>query len=198
MVVHFDSQKKKDSSWLLPVLLIIIAIFLAFNFSELELRYRNSKVVTKPDPASYNVSKKSIIKVGSDKKLHGRIFQHFFSQAGSTSGRSPDELSIQFDHPAKIHGILISVDCWKSTRLVEFAAGINQKPAYQTKGDHETLFHVSFATNNTAGKIDEQIWFPEPFKLTPEDSINIGAWIQNVSPDKQSVSPEIIIYYKWQ
>ena len=192
-----DSPKKTNWAWA-GTLFLLLLIVLFSNFSEWELRWKNSRVKTVPTPAKFDVLQKTIKKEGNtDHRLHGRIFQKHFSQAGYTSGRSPDEISIKFDSPAEIYGILMSVDCWKSTRLVEFAAGINQKPAYQTKGDAEMLLHVSFATNHEAGKIDEQVWFPKPFLLDPSDSINIGAWIQNVSSSKQSVSPEIIVYYSF-
>ncbi|MBI2340513.1 MAG: hypothetical protein HYU99_09165 [Deltaproteobacteria bacterium] len=180
------------------IFLLAVLFFISINFSELELRLKNSRVKTVPTPPMFDVQTETLTKPpGDDGRIHGRIFQKYFNQEGSTSGRSPDEISVKFSGPAEIHGILMSVDCWKSTRLVEFAAGLNQKPAYQTKGDHEMLMHVSFATNNEAGKIDEQVWFPKPFLMSPSDSLNIGAWIQNVSSKKQGVSPEMIVYYTW-
>lgn len=188
---------KLNLSWL-KILVFAVLIFAGSNYSELELRLKNSRVKTAPTPDQFNVQTEIINKPDNDdKRLHGRIFQKHFNQEGYTSGRSPDELSVKFSDPVEVHGILMSVDCWKSTRLVEFAAGINQKPAYQTKGPGDMLIHASFATNHEAGKIDEQVWFPKPFLLSPSDSINIGAWIQNVSPKKQGVSPEIIVYYSF-
>ncbi|MBI4412352.1 MAG: hypothetical protein HY541_07710 [Deltaproteobacteria bacterium] len=175
-----------------------VLFFISINFAELELRLKNSRVKTVAMPETFDVQTEILRKMADDDgRMHGRIFQKHFSQKGSTSGRSPDELSVTFSDPVEIHGILMSIDCWKSTRLVEFAAGINQKPAYQTKGENEMLMHVSFATSHEAGKIDEQVWFPKPFLMGPSDSLNIGAWIQNVSSKKQSVSPEIIVYYSF-
>ena len=192
-----DDRKKSNWGWITAPFFILMFLFLS-NLPEWELRYKTGKVVTRSDPIATNVVEKIIRKEESKPdSLHSRIFQLPFSQDGRISGRSGEELSIRFEAPAKIHGILVSVDCWKSTRLVEFAAGINQKPAYQTGGDSDMLIHASCATNALAGKIDEQAFFPVPFSVVPTDAVNIGAWIQNISDKKQAVSPEIIVYYTW-
>lgn len=198
MAVFYDEPKKRNWAWLGWLSLLFIIIFVV-NYPEWELRYKNSRVKTVSLPTKfntklYNVTKDENSVTGA---FNGRIVQSTFSQERYTSGVSPDEMSIRFDQPVEIHGLLMSVDCWKSTRLVELAAGINQKPAYQANSKNNMLMHVSFATNNQAGKIDEHIWFPKPFVLTPQDSLNIGAWIQNVSRKKQTISPEIIVYYSW-
>lgn len=184
---------------------LVFGIFLAaligflVQFDEWELRYKTGRTVTVSEPQSYDVhSVKVAPRDNEGGGMHGRIFQLPFKQAGRTSGRSPSVLSIQFEKAVEIHGIVASVDCWKSTRLVEFAGGLNQTPAYQTNGPNEMLFHVSFATNTTAGKIDEQFWFKEPFLASTDDLLNIGAWIQNISGAESSVSPEFIIYFKWK
>lgn len=195
-----DSKRSGGSGKGCLLLLIPFLIFLAFlfNWSEWEMRYRNSQVTEQKMPADF-IRNTRLISRGelTDQNLHSRIFQLPFSQKGYTSGRSPDELAIQFDKPVTVRGLLLSVDCWKSTRLVEFAMGINQAPAYEVSTENDMLFHASFATNTTAGKIDEHIWFPHPVKVGATDSLTVGAWIQNISPDKQSVSPEIIVYYTW-
>lgn len=197
MALYLDTPKKTNFGWI-GILALIILVLLLSNYPEWELRYRNSKVVTLPSPSQFKSKEVTIAKgEANDDSGHSRIFQHPFGQIASTSGRSRDELVIRFDAPVEILGIVASVDCWKSTRLVEFAGGINQKPAYQTNGPNDMLFHVSFATNHEAGKIDEQFWFPKPFSLKTTDSINIGAWIQNVTSQTQNVSPEFIVYYSW-
>lgn len=197
MALFYDEPKKNNWTWVLS--LILIAILIVFsNYEEWELRYKTAKTKTRPAPTNV-VGKKYLVSKGDEKnhELKSRLFQHLFHQDGRTAGRSADELLIQFDQPALLYGILISVDCWKSTRLVEFAAGINQQPAYQANTQSAMLFHVSFATNHQAGKIDEQFWYPVPFFLNPGDSINIGSWIQNISSKTKSVSPEMIFYFKW-
>lgn len=196
MTVFFEDDRKKSWGWGAP-LLFLVAILILSNFPEWELRYKTSKVVTRPLAPVVHVEGKMVTRGSENEFLHSRLFQLPFSQDAYISGQSPDELSIRFDVPVDIRGILVSVDCWKSTRLVEFAAGINQKPAYSTNSESDMLMHTSFATNSEAGKIDEQAFFPTPFRLSPDDRINIGAWIQNISGKKQIVSPKIIVYYNW-
>ncbi len=194
----YTEEKKSSVGKYIFIGLFLTACLLLANYPEWELRYRNAQVKNVPPPAQFNIKTIEVTKEGSPSPtLHSRLVQHLFSQAGSSTGPSPDELSLKFSAPVDIQGILMSVDCWKSTRLVEFAAGINNKPAYQANGPTDMLLHVSFATNLEAGKIDEQVWFPKPFRMNPEDSLNIGAWIENVSPNPQNVSPEIIVYYTW-
>lgn len=193
----YQDRRKKSLSWIAYLILIIVGI--AFiNYPEWELRYKTGQVTSNPTPAKFDIHERHIsFQPHEGKNLTSRLFQEEFHQEAKTSGRSSDELSLSFDGDVEIYGLLFSIDCWKSTRLVEFAAGIDAKPAYQINGDQPMLFHVTFATNNTAGSIDEHIWFPEPFHLESTQKINIGAWIQNISSKSQSVSPEIIVYYKW-
>ena len=186
----------KNHSWI-KWLFIFPVIFISLNYGELESRYKNSKVKTIVSPASFTKNEIRISKNSAAPGMHSRMIQQLFHQQARVSGISPDEMNIRFDAPVEIQGILMSVDCWKSTRLVELAAGINQTPAYNAHSDKDMLMHVSFA-GDKAGKIDEQAFFPKPFLMTPEDSLNIGAWIQNVSGSEQSVSPEIIVYYTWK
>lgn len=212
MSLEFYSSPKKGGSILKFVFYIFLLLMLFFilNFKELELRLKTSGIVTEPLPEKTNailhkVHLKADSRIVDDANgasvvipgLQSRLFQAAFTQKPKVAGRSPDEIHVKFDNPVQIHGLLFSVDCWKSTRLVEFAAGINATPAYSLNESGRMLFHVSFATNDTAGKIDEHIWFPEPFSLGMQDSLNIGAWIQNISTDVQAVSPEIIVYYTW-
>ncbi len=196
MTLEF-SHKSRSSK--LPLILVVIAVALIFFVPGLKSKYDNLRTTTRPDPDKFAIKTVTVNKPQNitEQQAQSRILQHLFYQDGRTAGRSADELSLSFDAPVDIIGILMSVDCWKSTRLVEFAAGINQKPAYSINADN-VLFHVSFATNDTAGKIDEHIFFPTPYEMKVGDTLNFGAWIQNVSSKPQSVSPEFIVYYKWK
>ena len=138
-------------------------LFFIINFELIETRYKNSKTQTVPVPKNFKIKKQIVKKQVDSHEMQGRMMQHFFHQAPYTSGISPDELHLQFESPVEIHGLLVSVDCWKSTKLVEIAAGINQKPAYNAHSDENILMHVSFATDNTAGKIDKHIFSQSPF-----------------------------------
>lgn len=199
MAIFVDEPKRKQRAGWLFFLLLILLIVLVIGYPEWEIRYRNAQVETIPNPPAFREESRRVMPdaVGGFRPdvMEGRIFQHRFSQEGATSGRSPDELTITFPHPVALHGLHVSADCWKDTRLVEFAGGVDQKPAYQTNGNETILFHVTFATTDTAGVIEETFWYPRPFFVEPGQAIRIGAWIQNNSPDERFVSPEFVIYF---
>lgn len=198
MALFFDEPKKLRPSGVVTFL-VILAIVLVIGYPEWELKYRNAQVKTVPFPAAYKEELRKVTSVNDggfrSDGMDGRIFQHRFTQEGATAGRSPNELVITFDHPIELQGIHVSADCWKDTRLIEFVGGLNQKPAYQTNGDTTMLFHSTFATNDTAGAIEETFWYPLPFRIKPNEAIRIGAWIQNISPEARFVSPEFILYF---
>lgn len=198
-ILDQERQVKRGARSILPfIVFILIGLVAVIYLPEIEYRIATSKTVTKPDPESVLVHQIKISKPQrEDQGLHGFLFQHLFRQEPRTAGRSPDEVELQFQEPAEIIGLLISVDTWKSMRLVEYAVGINQKPAYSVNTQNDMLMHVSQATNNQAGRIDEHIWFPEPFFITPHDTVRVGAWLMNISKETQSSSPEVIIYYRW-
>jgi hypothetical protein len=193
----FLDDRKNSGGKLISSFLFFFLIITAIQYPAWKSSYDNWRTNTRATPSQVNNKEIIVARSEGDTGLKGHIFQNLFTQDARTAGRSPDELSIGFSQPVILKGFLISVDCWKSTRLVEFAAGINQKPAYSTHNDNNMLFHVSFATNRDAGKIDEHTWFPEGIPLNSGDRVNIGAWIQNSSSKEQSVSPEIILYYSW-
>ncbi|OGQ08366.1 MAG: hypothetical protein A3G32_03985 [Deltaproteobacteria bacterium RIFCSPLOWO2_12_FULL_40_28] len=201
MSLDFPHKSTSSNYFLKPIKWILFVIIVAFviHWPEVELRYKTLKTTTQVEPDHYQQTHRLILRESDQKDgLHSRMFQEHFWQEARTSGISPNELILQFDKPVLIDGLLISADCWKSTRLVEFAIGINPKPAYQPNSNQNMIFHVNFATNQTAGSIDEHIWFPTPYELEPQDSLNMGAWIQNISSKRQFVSPEMIIYYRWK
>ena len=198
MAIFLDEPRKRRVGWFFSFL-VILAIVLVIGYPEWELKYRKAQVETIPNPPSFKEERRMVKPVNGTPfrpdRMEGRIFQHRFTQGAATAGRSPDELAIHFGQAVEIHGIHVSADCWKDTRLVEFAGGIDQRPAYQTSGDATILFHSTFATTDTAGAIEETFWFPKPFRIEPAQAIRIGAWIQNNSPEERFVSPEFVLYF---
>ncbi|EKD42572.1 MAG: hypothetical protein ACD_73C00100G0004 [uncultured bacterium] len=194
-------DKKKSGGPFLGLIFVGLLIFLAFNYQSILLKWKNSAVTTRENPSAFKIQDILVSKplpLEVDTGLHAKLVQHIFHQEARTSGRSPDVLTVAFNQDVQIYGILFSVDCWKDTRLVEFMAGINQQPAYNTQTDNDVFFHATFAANDSAGKIDEHVFFPQPILLKSSDKINIGAWIQNNADKISGVSPEIVIYYGFQ
>ncbi len=179
----------------LSLLAALLAVFL-LGLPEWEMRYRNFRTEKRPNPPQFITHTREVLRCKKPRtELCAYIARELFSQLPYTSGRSPDELELSFSEPIEILGFLASADIWKATRLVEFAAGLNQTPAYLANGA-DVFFHASFATNTEAGKIDEHVWFPHPFSAGNQDKLRIGAWIQNSSGSPQTVSPEFIVYYR--
>jgi hypothetical protein len=163
------------------------------------------------DPGTIEVTKRSdpgrqdikvvAIDYESDRQKAGTAFgalsYHEFTQSPATHGRSVDELRFVFDRPARVLGVLISVDIGQLT-LVEFAVGIDNSPGYGSSREANWLLHVSYrAEPGQVGSIDEHVILPDGFEVEPGQFIGVGAWLNNGRSTVSSVFPEILIYYEW-
>ena len=122
--------------------------------------------------------------------MHGVLGQARFHQDAATSSPSRDRLDFVFSGPAKVTGILVSVDD-RGMAMMEFAAGINA-PTYGFAAD-DWLIH----TSSTGGDIDEHVMFPEGFEVGAGDRVSVVAWLFNDGPSEHWVSPEVIVYYSF-
>lgn len=142
-------------------------------------------------------------KPGTLRSVMGQRIQY---QEPRTSGPSPDRLAFVFDAPARVVGVVVSVDIGSTLTLAEWAIGIDVPVPYGLveEGTHEHrefvardwLLHVSDASSGPS-KIDEQAWFGEGFAVEAGDAVTVDAWLLNASEERTGVSPEVIIYYEW-
>lgn len=122
--------------------------------------------------------------------------QSLLWQRGRTTGPSPDVLSFEFDAPARILGINVSVDV-AGLDIVEVAAGIEVEGTYGLDA-RDWLLHTSDSNGGQPSKIDEAAWFGEGFDVEAGESVDVVAWLYNSHRGDVAVSPEVIVYYRWQ
>lgn len=112
-----------------------------------------------------------------------------------TSGPSADVGRVTFDGPVDILGILISVDITDGVGLYEILVGKNMETwESNTVGG---LFQLSYQDMGT-GRLDDHIWFPEPYPLDDDDWLAVVAWMYNRTDREAIVHPEVIVYYRAQ
>jgi hypothetical protein len=142
-------------------------------------------------------------KPGASRSVMGQLTVR---QAPYTSGPSADSLRFRFDAPVEVTGILVSIDI-SGPHLVELVAGINLDAPYgveeaatgrsQTFVGRDWLIHTSDSNGGRPSKIDEHITLPTPVELAAGDWIAADTWLGNLTGIEQSVSPEVIVFYRW-
>jgi hypothetical protein len=119
--------------------------------------------------------------------------------------QSDDQLRFTFTQPAEIRQIDVSVDISdRRAILVEFAVGINTAEGYGFDGrgfdrSANWLMHASWGQSPLGrGEIDETATLPAGVEVARGDVVGVSAWLGGVgSGDPISVSPEVVILYRW-
>jgi hypothetical protein len=143
-----------------------------------------------------------IVKKSEDERkagrVHGVMGQQYFRMAPETHGVS-DQLRFVFTARAEILSIDVSADigdlrAW----LVEFAVGINNADGYDFQRRADMLMHVSWvAEGSTSRHVDETVRLPPGVEVASGDFVGVGAYIGAGEGGSVSVSPEIILLYRW-
>lgn len=145
-----------------------------------------------------------IVDPSADKRKAGRVRgvmgQRFFEIPAGSSGPSDHQVRFDFNAPAEILQIDISVDIGDSrATLVEFAAAINSRQGYGLDRRADWLMHASWTrTTPGSGALEETTRLPDGVVVGKGDFVGISAWLGGVGVgDPIRVSPEVIVLYRW-
>lgn len=179
----------------------LLAIFALGQFTPLASGQEPMEPVSPNEPGDvhlYRVSKSR--DAGKNSPSHGAIGYGLLSMPAQSHGISPDTIRFEFDAPAQILGVMVSVDINAKQTLVEVSGAIGDDIGYGVNADADWLIHTSHASDgDRSGSIDEHVMFAPSVAPVVEagEPVSFGAWIVNRRTARDGVVPEIIVYYRW-
>lgn len=194
MSIYFE--KKNKSSWILSIIAILVGIFGVYQISGMirhSAKKNQAMAIKIIDPASFS-AKPTLVRIEKPTEgTEGLKAAHLTWQSNTeamTNGPTADELHISFSGPIEIVGLHILPEC-TPVILGRVGLGVNHNPFL--KPDPTALAPLL----STCASRLPPIWYPQAFKISADDTLVLGAAMNNGTPGAGFIKTDITIYYKW-